>query len=155
MILSINNQALLFFVSAFFGFSAGFFYDCINVFRKIIKHHKIFIQIEDFIYWTLSALILFFIMLKENFGEIRGFLILGAFIGMLLYFLILSKLFLSISDKVLHFLKKVFTVVFRIVFSPVFTVYSLLKKISLYIARKFIKPFKNKKQKKTDEKKIK
>ena len=127
MILSINNQALLFFVSALFGFSAGFFYDCINVFRKIIKHHKIFIQIEDFIYWTVSALILFFIMLKENFGEIRGFLILGAFIGMLLYFLILSKLFLSISEKVLHFLKKVFTTVFRIIFLPVFTVYSLLK----------------------------
>ena len=145
MILSMNNQMSLFLISALFGFAVGFFYYWINVFIKIVKHHKLFIQLEDFLYWTVSALFLFFIMLKENFGEIRGFLIFGTFIGMLLYFLILSNIFLKVSDRVLLFLKRVLTFVFKILFLPLFSVYSIFKKLFFWIFKKFAGKKKDKK----------
>ncbi len=129
MILSMSNQAFLFFNSVLFGFAVGFVYDVLNVFRKVIYHYKIFIQIEDFFYWIFSALCLFFIMLQKNSGEIRFFLICGAFIGMILYFTILSRLFLNVSDRVLIFLKKVFCLVFWAVSLPFFTVFKFFKKI--------------------------
>lgn len=129
MILSINNQLFLFLLSVFFGFVIGFFYDFLVIFRKIIKHFKFMVQIEDLIYWTISALLLFFIMLKENHGEIRGFLILGSFIGMILYFFAVSKIFLKISDKILSLIKKILIVTFKILFTPIGYVLKLFKKI--------------------------
>ena len=129
MILSINNQLFLFLLSVFFGFVIGFFYDFLVIFRKIIKHFKFMVQIEDLIYWTISALLLFFIMLKENHGEIRGFLILGSFIGMILYFFAVSKIFLKISDKILSLIKKLLIVTFKILFTPIGYVLKLFKKI--------------------------
>ncbi len=129
MILSINNQLFLFLLSVFFGFVIGFFYDFLIIFRKIIKHFKFMVQIEDLIYWTISALLLFFIMLKENHGEIRGFLILGSFIGMILYFSAVSKIFLKISDKILSLIKKILIVTFKILFTPIGYVLKLFKKI--------------------------
>jgi spore cortex biosynthesis protein YabQ len=87
------------------------------------------VQIEDLIYWTISALLLFFIMLKENHGEIRGFLILGSFIGMILYFSAVSKIFLKISDKILSLIKKILIVTFKILFTPIGYVLKLFKKI--------------------------
>ena len=129
MILSINNQLFLFLLSVFFGFVIGFFYDFLVIFRKIIKHFKFMVQIEDLIYWTISALLLFFIMLKENHGEIRGFLILRSFIGMILYFSAVSKIFLKISDKILSLIKKILIVTFKILFTPIGYVLKLFKKI--------------------------
>ena len=129
MILSINNQLFLFLLSVFFGFVIGFFYDFLVIFRKIIKHFKFMVQIEDLIYWTISDLLLFFIMLKENHGEIRGFLILGSFIGMILYFFAVSKIFLKISDKILSLIKKLLIVTFKILFTPIGYVLKLFKKI--------------------------
>ncbi len=129
MILSINNQLFLFLLSVFFGFVIGFFYDFLVIFRKIIKHFKFMVQIEDLIYWTISALLLFFIMLKENHGEIRGFLILGSFIGMILYFSAVSNIFLKISDKILSLIKKILIVTFKILFTPIGYVLKLFKKI--------------------------
>ena len=129
MILSINNQLFLFLLSVLFGFVTGFFYDFLVIFRKIIKHFKFIVQIEDLIYWTVSALLLFFIMLKENHGEIRGFLILGSFLGMILYFSLISKIFLKISDQILSFIKKILIVTFKIVFTPIGYVLKLFKKI--------------------------
>ncbi len=129
MILSINNQLFLFLLSVLFGFITGFFYDFLVIFRKLVKHFKFIIQIEDLIYWTVSALVLFFVMLKENYGEIRGFLILGCFLGMIFYFSIASKIFLEISDRILLLIKKILIVVFKIIFTPLSYVYKLFRKI--------------------------
>ena len=120
---------MLFFNSVLFGFAVGFIYDIFKVFRMVIPHYKFFVQIEDFIYWIFSALGLFFIMLQKNSGEIRAFLIGGAFIGMILYFCIFSKFFLKVSDRILLFIKKIFKLVFKAVSLPFVTIFKLFKKL--------------------------
>ena len=147
MILSISNQFTIFLLSVIFGFCAAFFYDFLVIFRKIIKHYKFFVHIEDFLYWTVLALLMFFIMLEENYGEIRGFLILGVFLGMILYYFSLSEYFLSISDKVLRLIKKILMFLFKLVFTPIEYVFKFFRKIFFFFFGGILKKFcrKNKK----------
>lgn len=141
MILSMSNQFILFLMSTALGFISGFIYDLFRVFRRIIKHNKFFVQLEDFIYWIILALIIFFIILQKNSGEIRAFLFLGFFIGMILYFTTLSRLFLKFSKKLIDFIKQIL----KVVFLPVFSVYLFFKKIFLYFKQMLTKLFTHKK----------
>lgn len=136
MILSIKGQFALFLFAVFFGFAAGFLYDFIVIFRKIIKHYKFFIHLEDFFYWVFLAIFLFFIMLEENNGDIRGFLILGTFIGMIIYSFSLSGIFLKASDKILYLIKRFILFVFKLFFIPLECVFELFKKIFLFLFRR-------------------
>lgn len=138
MILSMSGQAMLFLTSAAFGVAAGFFYDWLRVFRMIVSHKRFFIHAEDIFYWTFAALTLFFIMLEKNYGEIRGFLIVGAFLGMILYFFTVSVLFMRASEAVILFFKKVIRTIFKIVSMP----FIVLFKISRRILRPFYTFFK-------------
>lgn len=138
MILSMSEQARLFFISVVFGFFIGFGYDWLRVFRRIIKHFNFFIQLEDILYWLFSALLLFLVMLMQNYGEIRFFLILGDFIGMILYFCIVSPLFLSISMAVVNLIKKILALIFKAISFP-FKIFAKFLKIPYHFLDKCIK----------------
>jgi spore cortex biosynthesis protein YabQ len=108
------------------GFFIGFVYDLFRILRKTIKHPNIIIQIEDIIYWIFVSLIMFYILLSRNYGEVRAFSIIGAFLGMLIYFLTLSQLFLPITVKVIDFTKKIIVFVIKIVLLPIKFVVKLI-----------------------------
>ncbi len=126
MILSMSEQARLFLISVVLGFIFGFGYDWIRVFRRIIKHLGFLVQAEDILYWLFACGILFFVMLKENYGEIRAYLIIGTFIGMILYFNTLSGLFLNISMAVVGFIKRIIILFFNIITAPFKMMFKIL-----------------------------
>ena len=80
MILSLNEQARLFLFVILAGASIGAVYDTLRIFRKMIPHSMILIQLEDAFYWLGTAFFLFFMLLQQNYGEIRFFIILGVFL---------------------------------------------------------------------------
>lgn len=118
MILSVNSQAVLFLTAAAMGAAAGLAYDCIKIFRLIIKHGRLAVQIEDGLYWVAVGFVVFAVMLDKNYGEIRFFSVLGIFLGMGLYFLTLSRIIMSVSDKIISFLKKCVKIFIEIVLTP-------------------------------------
>lgn len=126
MILSMSNQAAVFLMTVLVGFVIGFVYDLFRVVRKVVKHPGFLIQIEDMIYWILVSIIMFYVMLNKNYGEIRAFSVLGAFLGMLLYFLTVSRLFINVSMLLVKFLAKVIAAVIEIVLTPFKLLYKLL-----------------------------
>jgi len=111
-------QASLFLTTVVIGVIAAFIYDWFRVFRRIIKHNNTFIQLEDCLYWIFVSLTVFIIMLNKNYGEIRVFSICGVFIGMIIYFILISSLFMNVSMTVVHFIKKVLTFIFNIITTP-------------------------------------
>ena len=119
MILSMSEQAYLFFIAVLIGFFIGFVYDILRIFRKVIHHANFFIHLEDLFYWLFVAFIMFYIMLGKNYGEIRGFSILGNIIGMSIYFMTLSIWIIKISITVIEFIKKVLLAIFKIVLYPI------------------------------------
>lgn len=129
LILSMSEQTVLFFLAVVLGFTAGFFYDIIRIFRMVVKHFGLLIQIEDFLYWVITAAVVFFVMLQKNFGEIRGFLVCGVFLGMLFYFLLLSKLFIKQAGWLINFLKKIVKFMLRLIKVPLAVLFKLLRNI--------------------------
>lgn len=128
MILSLNAQAYLFLATVATGAVIGLLYDVIRIFRKVIPHKGIFIQVEDGLYWLCVIFFMFFVMLKKNYGEIRFFSVCGAFIGMILYYLLVSPLVNAVSDRVIAVLKYVVCLFFTIVLTPFRLLYLLFRK---------------------------
>ena len=65
-------------------------YDVLRIFRRIVPHKLWLVGGEDLIFWIGSAAALFAMLYRENSGYIRGFVIGGVLVGMLIYNLIFS-----------------------------------------------------------------
>lgn len=136
MILSMSFQALLFLLMVVLGMLLGFVYDIIRILRRIINHFWLLVQLEDIIYWIVAAGIVFLIMLDKTYGEIRFFVLLGVFLGMIIYFIALSPIFMGVAMTIVSFIGKLFSRLFRIFMIPVRFFADLLR-----IPYKFIKKY--------------
>lgn len=67
-----------------------FVYDMLRIVRRLVSHKIWVVGAEDLIFWIGSGLALFAMLYQENSGYIRGFVIGGVLLGMLLYNLVLS-----------------------------------------------------------------
>ncbi len=137
--MSISNQVNIFLWSILGGMLISFAYDIFRVKRRIIKTNNIITHIEDLLYWSISAAIMFAIVYIGNDGEIRGYIFLGIIIGAVLYILLLSRMVIFILLKIINFLKKAlktlwnifsypFKVIFRFISIPCIFFYKILKR---------------------------
>lgn len=138
MILSMNAQASLFLLMVIAGGCIGLLYDILRIFRKMIPHTGIIIQLEDGVYWIVVIFLMFLVLLQKNNGEIRVFVLFGAFLGMILYYLILSPLINGISDRIVWVIKYVVTLFLTIVLTPFRLLYLLFRR-PVTKARYFLK----------------
>ena len=119
MILSMADQARFFIWTMVLGAAAGIIYDVFRIVRRMIKHHDIFTQIEDLIYWLVVSVLIFYFILHRNNGEVRIYAIVGVFSGMCLYFISLSQAFVTASVAVINILKKIIAKTIGILLIPV------------------------------------
>lgn len=68
------------------GIMLALFYDVIRLWRRIVKHKRWQRDIEDFFYWVICFFVSFYLLYYGNNGVIRYFAVMGAGIGMGLYF---------------------------------------------------------------------
>lgn len=59
-------------------------YDVLRIWRLVCRHGTIWTAVEDFLYWCMSAVIIFRFLCEKNNGIMRGFAIGGILIGMFL-----------------------------------------------------------------------
>lgn len=123
MILSLHAQAQLFGLTILIGGSMGLLYDALRLFRHALPHSRLWIQLEDAVFWILAVFAVFLVLLQTNAGEIRFFVIFGLFGGMGLYFLTLSPLVLAVSGTVLHAVRFLLHLFLQILFTPFYLLY--------------------------------
>ncbi|MCL2592766.1 MAG: spore cortex biosynthesis protein YabQ [Defluviitaleaceae bacterium] len=133
MILSMSYQVRLFLFTILIGAFLGIIYDIFRILRKAFKHGKLLTNIEDIIYWLFVTFVMFYLMLNRNYAEIRFFVILGAFSGMIVYFLTISRFVRKIAIIVIGFAIKIILIPLKIIFKilkfPVMLIFKMLKKI--------------------------
>ncbi|MCT4597513.1 MAG: spore cortex biosynthesis protein YabQ [Vallitalea sp.] len=115
----VSTQAITFMLSVLNGLFLGVIYDFIRIFRRIIKHSRLVVNVEDFIFWVFGSLIIFIEIFNNNDGTIRGFLYIGVFLGLILYFLLISKWVLTIFMKLYGIIKKILAFIFKIIIKPI------------------------------------
>lgn len=60
-------------------------YDVLRVFRRLIPHSFFAVGAEDFFYWVFAGIAVFLFLYRENDGAIRGFVLAGIGLGMLVF----------------------------------------------------------------------
>jgi len=99
MTADLTGQAITFLLTVLAGFAFGLVYDGFRIFRKMLHHNSIITAIEDVLFWVLSALLLFTLLVHINFGQVRFFTFLGVALGIILYLYTLSRLVLPFGTK--------------------------------------------------------
>ena len=80
------------FLRAFFtGMLLCGIYEALRIFRRLIRHHPLFVSVEDFIYWLFAGFFLFGEIFQTSSGEIRWYFVVGVAVGAVFFLLLLSK----------------------------------------------------------------
>ena len=128
----ISQEGLLIVMSLYGGLVLVVCYDMVRVCRRIFKVGIVSMIIQDVIYWTISAIFMFNIYLKYNYGRPRFFSIIFTLGIMALYEWLVGK----IVDRVAKFLCKVKTKLSKMLKKLNTCVFGKVKKI----VTKMLKP---------------
>lgn len=100
------------------GLIAGFLYDIYKTFRYFSKPNKWITYIGDFLFWVLLSFLFFYVVVRLNWGEIRGYIVLGFLLGILIYNKVFSKFIYQASIRMGMILRKVLGKVLYTMFYP-------------------------------------
>ncbi len=135
----IVQEVTFFLHSILMGLIITFAYDWILIFRKLFRHGKFWMSVEDFIYWFVCGISVFYMLYRENNGVLRWFAVVGAAIGMLFYKLTVRNRFVSIMSTCIY---KIMWFVFRViqvVLKPLKCLFSAIRRCVRFLNKKFKK----------------
>jgi len=148
------NQAYIFVIFVLYGFLTGLLFDLFRVLRKSFKTPNFVTYIQDVIFWLIIGATLLFTIFRFNDGELRSYIFIGIALGILIYVLGFSKVFIKVSvriiDTIKTFVKRTIYIVIinpikvisnfliKIIFKPILFM-TIKFKLIWEMARKFIK----------------
>ena len=93
----ISNQSQItnFIFAIVLGVFFAVFYDLFRAIRIIKFHSSIAVFFEDIAYFSIISLFTFIFFLSATAGEIRGYILIGIFLGFILFYLTISKYYLK------------------------------------------------------------
>jgi spore cortex biosynthesis protein YabQ len=127
LLISVNNQVIIFLYSIIAGIIIAFIYDLFRIKRKKIKSRAFVTYLEDFVYWLIVAIIMFSSFYISNDGEMRGYIFFGTIIGLIFYVLFLSKIVITVSMAILNLLTRIFVFVWKVATYPIRIIFRILK----------------------------
>ena len=112
------TQEQIFMLFFIIGVIIGILFDIFRVIRKSIKVNDKITFIQDLIFIVLSGSLTVFSIIKINGGEVRFYLFLGIFFGIIIYLLTISsicviilsvivKLCIKILELPIYFIRKI------------------------------------------------
>lgn len=127
------SQGYLFLIFILVGIIIGLLFDFFRILRRTFKTSDFITYIQDILFWILSGIILIYAIFVFNNGELRAYIFLSIFIGIITYMLTISKYFIKFNVMILSGIKRVIIIIFKILTYPIKMILKLLKII-------FIKP---------------
>lgn len=121
-----GNQAYVFFVFILNGFLIGLLFDVFRILRKSFTTNDFVTYIEDIAFWIISAIIMLYSIFKFNNGELRGFIFVGILVGVCIYLLLFSRLFIKVNVFIIDILKRI---IYYVLILPSKTLFKYLRKI--------------------------
>jgi len=87
------QQLKTFLVMFIFGFMVGVMFDYYRkISGKFILKYSFIIKITDFLFWVVCGIIGTLLLLIFNWGNLRFYIFLAIFLGIIFYFFILQKI---------------------------------------------------------------
>ncbi len=130
---SVSNQAYIFFCSILGGMLIAFIFDLFRIKRKAVETGNLLTYIEDLLYWIIAALVMFAVVYLANEGELRGYIFLGFVMGAALYILLLSRLVIKITLKILRLGYKILKLLWTILSYPFKFLFKVLSIPAIFV----------------------
>lgn len=133
-------QEITFFLhSVLMGLIITFAYDWVLIFRKLFRHGRILISIEDILYWFACGIGVFYMLYRENDGVLRWFAVMGAALGMLFYKVTVKDRFVYIMSTLIHKIMWFITRVIQVVLKPLKCLFFAVRRFVRFVKRKLKK----------------
>lgn len=125
------------------GVIMTFAYDILRLLRRIIRHNRFFVDMEDLLFWAACFFTSFTLLYYGNNGVIRFAAVMGAGIGMLAYTLTVGRFFVKYSvfvirkvTGIVHWTIGRIKAFLHWLFTPVRHLCKALRRIMVKISRK-------------------
>lgn len=89
------------------GIVLSIIFDIFRILRRTIKTSDIITNIQDILFCIITGIIILFSLFYFNNGQLRMYVFLGIFIGIMIYMIFISKYFIKINVIIINFIKKV------------------------------------------------
>lgn len=132
----ITDQAYIFMIFILNGILIGLLFDIFRILRKTFSTKDFITYIEDILFWIITGMLVLYSVFRFNNGEIRLYMFVAIFIGVISYMLLLSSHIIKINVHIINFVKKVVGRIVNIVIKPFKICFKFLYKF-------FIRPLKN------------
>lgn len=136
--ITIAKETQLFLWSLLLGAGLSVLYDVLRVLRLETHHRNAVICIEDILYFLVCSVITFGFLLKDNCGEVRGYVLIGELIGWVLWHLTIGSAAVHICAVVFSAVKHFLIFLFKIIFSPICCVFRFISKILKKFTKKVL-----------------
>lgn len=117
-------------VSIAAGVFMAFAYDVLRLLRRLVRHNRFAVDLEDILYWTSCFLLSFTLLYYGNNGVIRFAAVLGAAVGMFVYIFTVGRFFVRLS---LFVLDKTFGNLFRLTRKIIRKLRRLLRPVKVFV----------------------
>lgn len=124
----IMNQLKILTIFAISGITISILFDIFRIRRKVLKAPNLLTYFEDILFWIISAIILLYTVMKYTTGELRIYMFVGLFIGILIYFKFFSKLIVKFFSSIIKFIIAIIVKIFKIILYPSKKTWNLFKK---------------------------
>lgn len=122
----VGEQFTSFFFTIIIGFVLGVLIDAYRSFHRLSRPRPIAITLGDFFLWLFLALLVFFLLLLNNWGEVRGYVLLGMGFGFIFYHLWFSRIIQLFWYKFFFLIGKIFRYAYSVLLFPFVLVKKLL-----------------------------
>ncbi len=131
--MTVARETIIFIFSCFLGMWIGVIFDVFRIIRIAFPCGKAVLFVEDCIFVFLASVFTFFFSVNFSNGFIRGFVILGEFLGFIIYYFTLGVLVYKCSKTLIYVIKSFLRRIYCFFLLPI---YRFFKYIYTKISRK-------------------
>lgn len=126
MVSTVEVQFLSLVISVFAGIAFSLLFDFYRTINYYIKPSKAFTHFMDLLFWIIAGAVVFMILLRAEFAELRVYTFIGMGAGIFIYFKLFSEYILKFYRWVIYILSKTIRILIIVVIIPFKLLYSLL-----------------------------
>lgn len=106
--MNIKREVIVFLYFVLEGIVGGILMDILRAFRHNKQVKDIVVYLEDILYWIILGCGVIWLSYTLNTGTIRMYMILGMFLGLLIYFLTLTMFVYKVFDVICRYSVRLF-----------------------------------------------
>lgn len=126
---SLGEQFLTFAATFAGGLGAGFLYNYYRELRRAFRFRKWGTILGDIVFWLVTTSMIFLVLLRGNWGEVRLYVFVGLFLGAFFYYWLLSapvSRFLRFKFRVMQRTWQLLARAFQIIWTAVLFPFRLI-----------------------------